>query len=349
MFNALTLTKKSLVTLCLLFLLFLFNNHPCLANTESKLALDKPEIQQFLHKMVHKHNFDKSQLEEWFEDVKIDPKIIAAISHPAESKPWYLYRPIFISDAQVDNGYDYWQKHKSALIRAEKKYGVPPEIIVSIIGVETRFGHNKGNFPALDALVTLGFAYPPRAKFFLKELEEFLILVSEEQLDPRTMKGSYAGALGIAQFMPSSYRYYAIDFSGNGQRDILNSDEDAIGSVANYFKMHGWRHGEPIIMRADIKGDAYHQIHTNKKNPKPMMTIGEFANYGITPRQNHEGEAELESQKAALIELENQNGKSYWLGLHNFYVITRYNNSDHYAMAVYELAQLIKKRMHEEG
>jgi membrane-bound lytic murein transglycosylase B len=268
--------------------------------------------------------------------VSIKQSIIDAITRPAEAKPWYQYRPIFLTKSRIKDGVAFWKKHAKDLKRAEEEYGVPPEIIISIIGVESRYGKYKGKYRVLESLATLAFNYPKRSKFFRSELQEFLLMAREEERDALTIMGSYAGAMGKPQFIASSFRQYAVDFDKDGKRDLWDSTTDVIGSVANYFSRHHWKRGEPITSPASVTGKQYKKIV--KKGIKPRSTIAELAKKGINPMQKLPTDA-----RAALIELELKKGVEHWLGLTNFYVITRYNHSELYAMAVYQLSQEIAK------
>ena len=221
-----------------------------------------------------------------------------------------------------------------ALARAEQEYGVPAQVIVSIIGVETFYGRNTGNYRVIDALSTLGFDYPPRAEFFRKELREFLLLAREEQVDPLSLKGSYAGAMGLPQFMPSSFRAYAVDFDGDGHINIWSNPDDAIGSVASYFKRHGWVAGEPVVIRADVTGDRADEGLT--QGIEPVKTVGELRALGWSSH-----DALRDDMPVTAFRLEGENGPEYWMGLKNFYAITRYNRSVMYAMAVHQLSDLL--------
>lgn len=214
-----------------------------------------------------------------FAEVQRKQSILDAISRPAERvKPWKDYRPMFITDARIARGVDFWRQHEAVLARAEQEYGVPAQYIVAIIGVETFFGRNTGNYRVIDALSTLGFDYPPRAEFFRKELREFLLLAREEQLDPLTLKGSYAGAMGLPQFMPSSFRNFAVDFDGDGHINIWNNPDDAIGSVASYFKRHGWVPGEGVVSRAWVDGGRADEGLTTGIEPvKPLGSCARLA------------------------------------------------------------------------
>ncbi|WP_339516505.1 lytic murein transglycosylase B [Pseudomonas sp. RL_15y_Pfl2_60] len=294
-----------------------------------------PEVASFITEMTRDYGFAEEQLVSLFGEVERKQSIIDAISRPAERvKPWKDYRPIFITDSRIARGVDFWRQHEAALARAEKEYGVPAQYIVAIIGVETFYGGNTGSFRVLDALSTLAFDYPPRAPFFRKELREFLMLSREEQVDPITLKGSYAGAMGLPQFMPSSFRAYAVDFDGDGHINIWSNPDDAIGSVASYFKRHGWLPGEPTVSRASVSGDKVDQGLTEGLDP--VKNINQLKELGWSTTDKLDGEMPVTA-----FRLEGVDGDEYWLGLPNFYVITRYNRSSMYAMAVTQLAQLI--------
>lgn len=296
---------------------------------------DRPEVQQFINEMVTKHGFDHTQLVKLFEQTRLKPDIIAAISHPAEGRPWFQYRPIFLKPGRIKAGVRYWDAHADDLARAEKIYGVPAKIIVAIIGVETRFGTYKGKYRVMDSLSTLAFDYPKRSAFFRKELQQFLLLTREEHIDPLSLNGSYAGAMGGPQFISSSYRHYAVDFDGDGKRDLWHSDADIIGSVANYFHLHGWQPGQPVARPAQVTGDKYKAIDNG--DLKPAYTLQRIhTEFGVSGADGIPTE-----QKAALISLKGKDETEYWLGMQNFYVITRYNHSALYAMAVYQLANAI--------
>ena len=296
--------------------------------------IKRPEVREFIQTMHEKHGFDTAQLQKWFTEVHPRPDIIAAISNPAEAKPWHYYRKIFLTDTRIRGGIEFWDQHADLLARAEKQSGVPARILVAILGVETLYATRFGKHPVLESLATLAFDYPKRATFFRGELEQFLLLAREEQVDPLQLRGSYAGAMGGPQFISSSFRRYAVDFDQDGKRDIWGNPADMIGSVANYFEKHGWVTGMPIATMATVQGDRYEKILDI--GLKPEHPLSELAKYGITPKQAVEGDP-----KAALISLETENGNQYWLGMQNFYVITRYNHSALYAMAVYQLSESI--------
>jgi membrane-bound lytic murein transglycosylase B len=288
--------------------------------------------------LVEEEAFDRASLEAVFADARRKDSILKAMSRPAEkTKAWYEYRAIFLTDKRRTQGLEFYAKHRETLARAEQEMGVPAEVIVAIIGVETSYGGNTGSYRVIDALSTLAFDYPSRATFFTQELKHFLILTREQGLDPLSLKGSYAGAMGYGQFMPSSYRSYAIDFDGDGLIDIWNNPVDAIGSVANYFKRHGWRSDAPVVFAAQVAADVPDSWFVqSRKDLLPSHTVAEFSAAGISVEQDLPLEDKVTAMKFELEE-----GYEYWLGLHNFYVITRYNHSSMYAMSVYQLSREI--------
>lgn len=291
--------------------------------------------------MVAQHDFNGVELANLFSQANLRPDIIEAISRPAEAKPWYQYRPIFVTDSRIEQGVQFWDEHAELLERAHAQFGVPPQMIVAIIGIETRYGRHQGRYPVLDALSTLAFDYPKRSEFFRRELEQYLLLTREEGFDAAKLMGSYAGAMGGAQFISSSYRHYAVDFDQDGKRDLWGSVADMIGSVANYFTTHGWRPGETIVVPASADGDDYQRLESSLK---PQYTVQRLRDFGIEPQQELPDETPV-----SLLVLETQQGPELWLGLHNFYVITRYNHSALYAMAAYQLAEAIAERRAQTG
>ncbi|MEE9412783.1 MAG: lytic murein transglycosylase B [Methylococcales bacterium] len=297
----------------------------------------QPAIQQFKTEMFHKHSFDKQYLDNLFAKVKLRDSIIKAISKPAEGKPWHQYRNIFLTSSRIEGGVEFWNKHETTLNKVAEKYGVPAEIMIAILGVETRYGGNTGSYPVLDALSTLAFLYPKRSPFFRKELEHFLLLAREEGVDPLSLNGSYAGAMGLPQFMPSSYRSYAVDFDDDNQRDIWNNPADTLASIANYFIKHGWQQDKPVAFKVTMNKE----IATPFLNDdlKPLAQAEQLRKAGIqldnTINQN---------DAVKLLKYDLENSDEYWVGLKNFYVITRYNHSALYAMAVYQLSQEIRNK-----
>ncbi|UTW06566.1 lytic murein transglycosylase B [Pseudomonas benzenivorans] len=296
---------------------------------------DSPQVAEFVAEMTRDYGFAGEKLEQLFAQVERKQSIIDAISRPAEKvKPWSAYRPIFITEARVARGVEFWKQHQATLDRAEQEYGVPPQVIVAIIGVETFYGGNTGGYRVADALFTLAFDYPPRAPFFRKELREFLMLAREEQVDPLSVTGSYAGAMGLPQFMPSSFRAYAVDFDGDGKVNIWSNPVDAIGSVASYFKRHGWQPGETVASRASVTGESVEQGLSPGLDP--VHNVGELRRFGWSSAETLSDELPVTA-----FRLDGAEGAEHWLGLPNFFVITRYNRSVMYAMAVNQLAELL--------
>lgn len=301
---------------------------------------ERTDVRAFIDKMVGKHGFDKQTLLNWFGEVEYKQSIINAITRPAEKKfNWARYRKIFLKEKRIDGGVDFWNRNEDILNEAEEKFGVPAAIIVSIIGVETFYGKIKGSYKVIDALSTLGFDYPKRAKFFSKELEEFLLLAREQNQSALDLTGSYAGAMGYGQFIPSSYRAYAKDYDGDGFADIWNNERDAIWSVANYFKQHHWKPGGEVTFQ--VRSDVL-EPRMEDKSLKPKRSVADIQKLLPTPLSI--SPAIQGNDNATLMYMEASNGDEYWIGLHNFYVITRYNHSKLYAMAVYQLSEAIKQR-----
>ncbi|MBK9160444.1 MAG: lytic murein transglycosylase B [Nitrosomonadales bacterium] len=294
-------------------------------------AAELPGITQFIDDMVERHQFRRNELEKVFARATHRPAIIEAISRPATARPWPEYRAAFVNRRRIESGLAFWEKYRQTLRRAEKKYGVPQEIIVAVIGVETIYGRNKGNFLVLDALTTLAFDYPRRADFFRGELEQYLLLAREQQLDLLAVRGSYAGAIGIPQFMPGSYRRYAVDFNGNRKIDLLREDRDAIGSVASYLQGYGWLRNEPVAVRAEVGGEFAGGEDTASRALSAWRATGVGADMADDP-----------DLPARLVTYTVGDGREYWLAFNNFEVITRYNNSDYYAMSVFQLAEELK-------
>jgi len=295
-----------------------------------------PEAQAFIQEMVAQ-GFERDELNRVLDQARKQQSILKAMSRPAERRlTWGKYRKIFLGQKRIDQGVAFWNEYSETLARAEKTYGVPAEIIVAIIGVETRYGRNMGSYRVLDALATLGFDYPKRGKFFRGQLKEYLLLAREEGLTDLTrLKGSYAGAMGFGQFIPSSFRNFAVDFDNDGKRDIWTNRVDAIGSVANYFNKHGWTTGAPVRASVTFKGPV--QEEWVNQSLKPARTLAEWSALGVQSNEALGG-----SQKATLMGLKTGQDTQHWLGLHNFYVITRYNHSRLYASAVYELSQQLR-------
>jgi membrane-bound lytic murein transglycosylase B len=292
-----------------------------------------PQVREFIAEMANKYGFAEEQLNSLFSDVQRKQAILDAISRPAERvRPWKEYRPIFLTEARIAQGVDFWRQHEEALARAEAEYGVPAQMIVAIIGVETFYGRNTGSYRVMDALSTLCFDYPPRAQFFCQQLREYLMLVREQQVDALSLKGSYAGAMGLPQFMPGSFRAYAVDFDGDGHINIWSDPTDAIGSVASYFKAHGWQPSAPVVTRARVTGSRADEGLSPGLDASTTMT--ELNKLGWSSSEPVDASTPLTS-----FRLEGADGPEYWLGQPNFYTITRYNRSAMYAMAVYQLSQ----------
>ena len=304
--------------------------------------LQRAEVTSFIRDMVAEYNYDADELNDVLGRVQLSEKVIAAISRPAEALPWYRYRSIFMKPGRIKGGVEFWRRNKAQLERTTEEYGIPAEIMVAIIGVETKYGRIKGSFKVINSLSTLAFDYPKRSKFFSGELKHYLLLIREQSLDPHMLKGSYAGAMGIPQFIPSSYRAYAVDFDEDGLIDIWENPTDAIGSVGNYFKQHGWREGAGIITPASIPDTDISALLT--KGLEPKLTMADVMAGGVTAEEEIDA-----AEKVKLLQLENKDGYEYWVALHNFYVITRYNHSALYAMAVYQLATAIKARYHSDA
>ncbi len=302
----------------------------------------RPDVQQFINQVSAKDQFSKTQLTELFSQIKPNQHIIKNMTTPHESMHWYAYRAIFMQAARAQEGADFWRKHAATLTYAQQRYGVPPEIIIAILGVETRYGQIQGNYSAFDAISTLAFNYPPRANYFKSELEQYLLLTREGSFDPLTLKGSYAGALGAAQFMPSSYRHYAVSYTGKKYSNLFNNADDAIVSIANYFHANGWQAGGAVAVKTRITGKRY--LSMPKQSLKPHRSLAQFEHDGVYPAKPFPA-----SEKATLISLAGKNGVEYWLGFHNFYVITRYNTSSLYAMAVYQLSDWIRSDYESES
>jgi membrane-bound lytic murein transglycosylase B len=300
----------------------------------------RPEVQHFIQEMVKEHGFKKSELNALFTQVTFQPKIIESITKPYEKKTWDVYKQIFIKPERVQEGINFWKQHQSALQLAEKKYGVPANIIVAILGVETRYGLRQGEYRVLDALSTLAFNYPPRAPFFKKELREYLLLCREHHVSPTDYLGSYAGAMGMPQFMPSSYRYYADDFAGLSKKDLMHDDNAVIASVGNYFHQHGWQLNQAVVQQAQVNGTGFRQLNFSLKTAEyPLSKLRKIGVEPLPPTPS------AVPSKAGVIELDTlAGGHEYWVAYHNFYVITRYNASPQYALVVYLFSEQLKQQ-----
>ena len=290
----------------------------------------------FIAGMVEEHGFDAGELSDILERAEIDEGVLEAISRPAERVlAWHEYRNIFLTDARIDGGVEFWRNHSARIEHASESFGVAPEMLVAILGVETYYGQRMGGYRIVDSLSTLAFAYPPRSGFFTSELEAFFLLAREEGMDPESIRGSYAGAMGAGQFISSSFRAYAVDGNGDGQRDLWEDWEDVLASVANYFKVHGWRQGEAVATQATLSAgrDAREARNSMDLND----TVASVHDRGYVFATGLADETPV-----TLLTLEREGGTEYWVGFHNFRVITRYNRSVMYALAVHQLGQTIR-------
>lgn len=295
-----------------------------------------PSEQQFINMMVAKHQFNKKKLTTLLAKAPYYPKVIDSMNKPFEKKAWNFYQNYFVTPERIALGVKYWDAHAKLLKKVQNKYGVPAKIIVAVLGVETLYGTHTGVHPVLRTLKTLAFHYPSRAKFFQKELAQYLLLTRNDHLNPLTLKGSYAGALGIPQFMPSSYRYYGVDYSKTHRVDLFHDNNDAIASVANYLRTEGWRPGQKIAVPAIIKKRSVEKLATLRARQK--YTIAQLRQKGATSKVTLKPR-----QRAALIALQKTTGAEYWIALPNFRSIMNYNPSINYAMAVFQLGQALQK------
>jgi membrane-bound lytic murein transglycosylase B len=295
---------------------------------------ERPEVQAFILEVSARHGFAEEELLYLFSRVQRTEPVLEAIQPPPpKARSWEEYRGNFVNPRRIAAGQGFWKTHRRALARAERRYGVPAEYIVAIIGVETFYGRYAGRWRVVDALTTLAFDYPPRAPYFREELEQYLLLARDAGVDVFSMRGSYAGAVGIPQFMPGSSRRYAVDFDGNGRVDLLRSAADAIGSVANYLRAHGWQPGAEVMRPAQVSGEGWRAY----AGIEPRHSLKELAGAGISV-------GEVEGAAAVLVELESpQRPSEVRVGFHNFYVLTRYNRSAFYASAVHDLAVELKR------
>jgi membrane-bound lytic murein transglycosylase B len=301
--------------------------------------LKRPEIVSFVNDVVARDALKRRKVLALLAKAEPQPKIIELMTRPAEKvTPWWEYRDHFLTPERIDLGVQFWTDHRQSLERISAERGVPPEYVIAIIGVETRYGRSTGKYRVLDALATLAFDYPPRSDYFRSELEQFLLLVNEDKLNPLTTTGSYAGAMGAPQFMPSTYRRYAIDADTDNKRDLWSDWDDIIASVANYLQEHGWETGGPVLAEAQLAPDPTFLV-TGKVDLNE--TVDSLNAEGVKINLTLPGET-----PAVLIPAEQQDGPAYRVGFKNFYVITRYNGSARYAMSVHDLAQAIAQRVH---
>jgi membrane-bound lytic murein transglycosylase B len=300
----------------------------------------RPEVRSFIREIAARHGFVEKELRSLFARVERAEPVLEAIRKPPEPPVWSDYRALFLTDKRIQGGLEFWQAHQAVLERAEREYGVPAQVTVAIIGVETFYGRNTGRWRVIDALTTLAFDYPPRSRFFRSELEHYLVLARDNGQDVLAVRGSYAGAIGIPQFMPSSTRAYAVDFDGDGVIDLRASTADAIGSVASFLSKHGWQPGAPVQLKPVLSGEAWRAYAGGSVDPKhPLSALREA---GV---QLAEAPSLPEDTRAALIDL----GSELRVGLRNFYVITRYNRSALYAAAVADLAEALRAAPQSPG
>lgn len=322
-------------TILFLFLIFLLNlSYATDQSKQPKYITISPPVQKFIQHMAKKHHFQKNQLLNWFQHTEIIPRVIQSMNKPFEKVQWHAYQQYFVCDKYIKPGVIYWKKHHAILSKIQKQYGVDPTIILAIIGIESFYGKYQGSYQEIGALSTLAFDYPSRAKFFKKELEEYLLLTKQQHLSVLKTTGSYAGALGIPQFMPSSYRHYGVDMNHNHHIDLLHDDADAIASIANYLKKAGWRPG-PVAVLAKTPKQVTKRLLSS--NAKPRYSLRYYEIKGIKPKSKILG-----NRKAALIKLTSKDFDEYWLTFRNFKAIMRYNPSTNYAMAVFQLSRAIK-------
>lgn len=326
----------------------------CLSCTALAGYQEHPEADSLISEL-EEQGLDGARIRQLLSQAERKESILEAIARPAEKVlNWGEYRQIFVQPSRIRQGVTFYREHEALLARAEREFGVSRYIILGILGVETRYGRHKGSYRVLDALATLGFDYPPRAEFFRKQLREFFLMEREAGIDAASMTGSYAGAIGYPQFIPSSYRAYAVDFDGDGKTDLVDSVADAIGSVASYFKQHRWQKGLPVAAHARVSGNDYERHF--ERQMKPTMTLDELAGSGARPLSCDNGKLPSAycfdlpgDTRVVPLRLETEEGTEFWLGTENFYVITRYNHSPLYAMAVFQLSRELEQRIGEEN
>jgi membrane-bound lytic murein transglycosylase B len=311
------------------------------AHAQAPGYASRPEVRAFIAELVASEGFDGPALRRVFAQARYLPKVIAAMSRPLIAPPrWDEYEPQFVNPARVEAGVAFWDTNAGALARAQEEFGVPAAVVVAIIGVETFYGRNMGSYRVFDALATLAFDYPRRADFFRSELRQFLLLTREQGESPLAPRGSYAGALGLPQFMPGSIRAYAVDYDGDGRIDLTSNAVDAVGSVANFLARHGWQPGQPVMEAVRIESDVHDAIaRTLDGGIAERRSISAWVRDGVT---GFGIPADLAPDPVGLLMLEDAGGPSYWMVFNNWYVLTRYNRSRLYASAVWTLAQALK-------
>ena len=303
--------------------------------------LQRPEIVEFVNEVVSRDGLNRKDVRALLKEAQPQPKIIETMNRPIEKvAPWWEYRDHFLTPERIREGTSFWLDHKNALEQISAQYQVPSEYLVAILGVETRYGRQTGHYRVLDALATLAFDYPPRHSYFREELKQFLLLAKENQLDPLTATGSYAGAMGAPQFMPSSYRRYAVNVHTDRRRDLWGDWDDILASVANYLREFGWTAGGPVLAETRLEPDPSFQIEPH--NLELDQTVESLGAHGVKVEMSVPADTPV-----VLISAEQRDGPAYRVGFHNFYVITRYNASARYAMAVYELAQAVAQGVHD--
>ena len=294
-----------------------------------------PRFDEFANELLEEHNIPVEQTRQWLSEAEKQQSVLDAIARPAEKVlEWKDYQDIFLTEKRISGGKEFLRKHSGTLERIEQETGVPKEIITSILGVETYYGRRQGSYRVLDSLSTLAFDYPKRPLFW-RELKSFFVMVQQEEMDAGKVKGSYAGAMGYGQFIPSSYLAYAVDGDGDSKKDLWENPTDAIASVANYFKRHGWKTGEAVTQPVTVTGENYKSVVNG--NRKPSQTAGDILKLGVKPSSPVSNDS-----PATLMQFEGKKGTEFWLGEYNFYVITRYNHSRMYALAVYQLSEALK-------
>jgi membrane-bound lytic murein transglycosylase B len=303
----------------------------------------RSDMEAFVERIVLKHDLDGVKLSEMLLAARVEPRVLQSMAAPGTAKPWRQFRPVYLNRHRIDGGVKFWDENEVALNRARDTYGVAPEVIVAIIGVETIYGKMTGTFRVIDALVTLSFEGTRRVEYFQSELEELLLLGRDRILDPLAVRGSYAGAMGWPQFMPSSLRKHAVDFDGDGRIDLWGSAVDVIGSVASYFRNFGWQLGADVALPARVlQGKAVDDLVA--LGIKPASDRSALERAGVSSERPLK-----DGERAALLLFEGDSGPEYWLGLDNFYVISRYNRSQNYALAVWQLSQAIVAARRQGG
>ena len=330
---------------CLLILALLFAAAPVSARHKPKpvqhpaFDLKRADIAAFVDDVVARQQLKKKQVLALLRKGEPQPKIIEAMTRPAEKvTPWWEYHDRFLTEERISQGAEFYAEHRESLEKIGRERGIPPQYLVAIMGVETKYGRMTGKYRVLDALLTLAFDYPPRSDYFRGELEQFLLLYSEEHLDPLKVTGSYAGAMGVPQFMPSSYRLFAVDGNADNKRDLWNDWDDIFASIANYFVEHGWEAGGPVLAETRLDPEPKFQIDT--RNLELNETVDSLNAQGVEVVANQTG-----ATPVVLISAEQHDGPAYRVGFKNFYVITRYNRSARYAMAVHDLAAAVIQRV----